>query len=169
MTSPITLWLLVVSFTWWDGRAGAFEDPDAVIEQKCARDWPDNPRMRAACIEQQGTILDKSLSSTVDPRLPPEDLTLLREKCARDWPEDFRQRAQCEQQQIRGFQRLQAPPPRWISLKDYSVTMASCASDWPDDFRMRARCLEEQFAERRLQRDNSGAMNGEQGPGGGLP
>ena len=94
---------------------------------------------------------------------------MLREKCAKDWPEDFRKRAQCEQQQIRGSQRLQSPPPRWISLKDYSVAMASCAQDWPDDFRMRARRLEERFSEtKRLHQDESHSLQGEEKQTGGL-
>jgi hypothetical protein len=105
--------------------------------------------MRAACIEQQQNVLDKSLSSPVDPRLSPEDQTLLREKCAKDWPDDFRKRAQCEQYQIRGFQKLQSPPPKGVTLQDYSIAIAQCGKEWPDDFHKRARCLDEQIAERR--------------------
>jgi len=128
----------------------AQEDPDAIIEEKCASDWPDNYRMRAACIEQQGKVLNKSLSSPIDPRLPLQDHTLLREKCAKDWPDDFRMRARCEQNQIRGFQKLQSPPPKDVMLKDYSVAMVRCAKEWPDDFLMRAHCLEEQLAAKRM-------------------
>ena len=93
----------------------AQEDPDAIIEEKCAADWPDNYRMRAACIEQQGKVLNKSLSSPTDPRMPLEDLTLLREHCAKNWPDDFRMRAKCEQQQIGGFRKLQSPPPKDVT------------------------------------------------------
>ncbi len=139
----------IVLMTWRDGLY-AQEDPEAVIEEKCAADWPDNSRMRAACIEQQGKVLNKSLTTPVDPRLPLEDLTMLREKCAKDWPDDFRSRARCEQNQIQGFQKLLTPPPKDVTLKDYSVVMNSCARDWPDDFRLRARCVEQQLAPRRL-------------------
>ncbi len=130
----------------WVGNLSAFEDQDLTIATKCARDWPDNFRMRAACVEQQGAILDKSLSSPVDPRLPLEDLSMIRDKCANDWPEDFRMRAQCEQQQIQGLRKLQFPPTRGVTLQDYSVSVAACAKEWPDDFRQRAHCLDEQLA-----------------------
>src|SRR5690242_13911438 len=132
------------------GTLHAQEDPDVIIRERCASDWPHNARMRAACVEQQEKVLDKSLSSSVDPRIPLQDHTLLREKCAKDWPDDFRKRAQCEQHQIRGFQKLQSPPPKDVTLKDYSIAVAHCGKEWPDDFRMRARCLEEQIAEKRM-------------------
>jgi hypothetical protein len=135
------------------GALYAQEDPDIIIQERCATEWPHNARMRAACVEQQEKVLDKSLSSPVDPRLPLQDHTLLREKCARDWPDDFRKRAQCEQYQIRGFQKLQAPPPKDVTLKDYSIAVAQCGKEWPDDFRMRARCMEEQIAEKRMHRE----------------
>jgi hypothetical protein len=135
------------------GALYAQEDPDVIIQERCATEWPHNARMRAACVEQQEKVLDKSLSSPVDPRLPLQDHTLLREKCARDWPDDFRKRAQCEQYQIRGFQKLQAPPPKDVTLKDYSIAVAQCGKEWPDDFRMRARCMEEQIAEKRMHRE----------------
>lgn len=128
------------------GSLSALEDPETIIEEKCAADWPDNSRLRAACIDQQTKVLDKSLSSPIDPRLAIQDYTLLREKCAKDWPDDFRARARCEQIQIQGFQKLQSPPPKGVTLKDYSVALAECSNDWPDDFRMRARCVEERLA-----------------------
>jgi hypothetical protein len=131
---------------FWAGNLFAFEDPDKTIAMKCARDWPDNFRMRAACIEQQRTVLDESLSSPVDPRLPLEDLSMIREKCANDWPEDFRMRVRCEQQQIQGFRKLRLPPSRGITLQDYSVSIAACTKEWPNDFRQRAHCVDEQLA-----------------------
>lgn len=138
----------------WHASAFALEDPETIIEEKCAAEWPDNGRLRAACIDQQAKVLDKSLSSPIDPRLPIQDHTLLREKCAKDWPDDFRMRAQCEQNQIRGFQKLQSPPPKGVTLKDYSVALAECSTDWPDDFRMRARCVEERLAAARRQHES---------------
>ncbi len=135
----------------------AFEDPEIVIDEKCAADWPDNANLQAACIEQQREYLNKSLSSPVDPSLPIQDHTLLREKCAKDWPDDFRMRAQCEQNQIRAFHKLQALPPKGVTLKEYSLAVDHCAKEWPDDFRFRARCLEEQIREIIMSRD---ARNG---------
>jgi hypothetical protein len=134
-------------------RLSAQEDPSLIIEEKCAKDWPDNARMRAACIEQQEKVLDKSLTSPVDPSIAVQDYTMLREKCAKDWPDDFRMRSQCEKNQVRGFRRLQAPPPKDVTLKDYSVATMHCAKEWPDDFLLRARCLEEQLAAVRLHHD----------------
>lgn len=155
-TALIFACLVGMSLFPWGAYLYAVEDPDKVIEEKCAIDWPDNYRMRAACIEQQSQVLNKSLSSPIDPRLTVEDLTLLREKCANDWPDDFRMRAQCEQKQIRGFQKLQSPPPKDVTLKDYSVAVAHCAKEWPDDFRMRAHCLEERLAAMRMHHELNG-------------
>jgi hypothetical protein len=137
--------LVAAAVVLWAGNLSAFEDPDMTIAMKCVHDWPDNPRMRAACIEQQGAVLNKSLTSPVDPRLPREDFTMIQEKCANDWPEDFRMRARCEQQQIQGFRKLRLPPSRGITLQDYSVSVAACAKEWPDDFRQRAHCVDEQL------------------------
>jgi hypothetical protein len=135
--------------------AGPYDlgNPEAIIEETCTAEWSHNPRMRAACIEQQNKILEKSRSTIIDPRLQIEDLSLLREKCAKDWPDDFRKRVLCENQQIRAFQKLLAPPPKDITLLDYSLAMAACAKDWPDDFRLRARCVEGEFAMRRSGRN----------------
>jgi hypothetical protein len=150
------MFLIVLLGTWlWDGHLHAQEDPvEALIEKNCESDWPDNFRMRAACIEQQRKVLNKSLSSPSG--LPIGDQTLLREKCAKDWPDDFRMRAKCEQDQIRGFQKLQMPPPRDVSLRDYSLAVAQCAKEWPDDFRLRAHCQEQELATMRRHHDLEG-------------
>jgi len=145
--------LIGASVALGEERLPVQEDPEIIIEEKCAVDWPDNYRMRAACIEQQHNVLNKSLSAEIDPRLPLQDHTLLREKCAKDWPDDFRMRRQCEQKQIQGFQKLQSPPPKGVTLRDYSVAMGQCANEWPDDFRLRARCLEEHLAVMRKPHD----------------
>ncbi|HEU4686652.1 MAG TPA: hypothetical protein VFS39_19245 [Nitrospira sp.] len=127
----------------------ALDNPEKVIEESCRRDWPDNRHMREACVEQQLSVLEKSRSTPMDPRLQLEDLSLIQEQCAKNWPGDVRMRVQCQQQQIRAFQKLQAPPPKGVSLKDYSVAVARCSKEWPDDFRLRARCLEGELAEMR--------------------
>ncbi len=124
-------------------------DPNTIIRQKCDNEWGHNPRMQAACIEQQEKVLEKSRSAGGDPRLRIEDQSLVREKCAREWPDDFRKRVLCEDQQIRAFQKIHAPPPKDITLLDYSLAVAQCSEEWPDDFRLRARCLEQQYAARR--------------------
>jgi hypothetical protein len=127
----------------------ALDNPEKVIQETCARDWEHNSRMRAACIEQQMSVLEKSRSAALDPRLQQEDLSLIQERCEKNWPHDVRMRLQCQQQEIRAFQKLQGPPPKGVSLKDYSVAVAECSKQWPDDFRQRARCMDQQIAERR--------------------
>jgi hypothetical protein len=140
----------------WASDARALDNPEKVIEETCARDWAHNSRMRAACIEQQSSVLEKSRSTPLDSRLQMEDLSLIQERCAKNWPDDVRMRLQCQQQEIRAFQKLQGPPPKGVSLKDYSVAVAQCSKDWPDDFRQRSRCMDQQIAEKRkdqLERD----------------
>jgi hypothetical protein len=127
----------------------ALDNPEKVIQETCARDWEHNSRMRAACIEQQMSVLEKSRSAARDPRLQQEDLSLIQERCEKNWPDDVRMRLQCQQQEIRAFQKLQGPPPKGVSLKDYSVAVAECSKQWPDDFRQRARCMDQQIAEKR--------------------
>lgn len=129
--------------------ASALDNPEKVIEETCAREWSHNSRMRAACIEQQNSVLEKSRSTPVDPRLQHEDLSLIQERCEKNWPDDVRMRLQCQQQEMRAFQKLQGPPPKGISLQDYSVAVAQCSKDFPDDYRLRARCMDEQIAEKR--------------------
>ena len=99
---------LTVTLVWmlglfWSNDASALDNPEKVIEETCARDWSHNSRMRAACIEQQLSVLEKSRSTPVDPRLQQEDLSLIQERCAKNWPDDVRMRLQCQQQEIRAF------------------------------------------------------------------
>ena len=133
----------------WEGNVFALDNPEKVIEETCEREWAHNSRMRAACIEQQLSVLEKSRSTPIDPRLQQEDLSLIQERCEKNWPDDVRMRLQCQQQEIRAFQKLQGPPPKGVSLKDYSVAIAQCSKEWPDDFRQRARCMDQQIAEKR--------------------
>jgi hypothetical protein len=144
----MVLSLATLTFVW-ASDAAALDNPEKVIQETCAREWSHNSRMQAACIEQQMSVLEKSRSAAMDPRLQQEDLSLIQERCQKNWPDDVRMRIQCQQQEIRAFQKLQGPPPKGVSLQDYSVSVAHCSKEWPDDFRMRARCMEEQIAERR--------------------
>lgn len=146
MFGSMSLWLFALLEA---NEAWALDNPDKVIEESCAREWSHNPRMHAACVEQQRSVLEKSRSTPIDPRLQQEDLSLIQERCEKKWPGDVRMRLQCQQQEIRAFQKLQGPPPKGISLKDYSVAVAQCSKEWPDDFRQRARCMDQQIAEKR--------------------
>jgi hypothetical protein len=130
-------------------NAWPLDNPEKVIEETCTREWSHNSRMRAACIEQQNSVLEKSRSTPVDPRLQHEDLSLIQERCEKNWPDDVRMRLQCQQQEMRAFQKLQGPPPKGVSLQDYSVAVAQCSREFPDDYRLRARCMDEQIAEKR--------------------
>src|SRR6476659_2627107 len=150
---PRVIFLFLVALLWAND-ASALDNPEKVIEETCARDGSHNSRMRAACIEQQLSVLEKARSTPIDPRLQQEDLSLIQERCAKNWPDDVRMRLQCQQQEIRAFQKLQGPPPKGVSLKDYSVAVAQCSKEWPDDFRQRARCMDQQIAEKR--RDQQG-------------
>jgi hypothetical protein len=145
----LTVTVVSVLGLFWANDASALDNPEKVIEETCDRDWSHNSRMRAACIEQQLSVLEKSRSTPLDPRLQQEDLSLIQERCAKNWPDDVRMRLQCQQQEIRAFQKLQGPPPKGVSLKDYSVAVAQCSKEWPDDFRQRARCMDQQIAEKR--------------------
>ena len=53
----------------WEGNVFALDNPEKVIEETCEREWAHNSRMRAACIEQQLSVLEKSRSTPIDPRL----------------------------------------------------------------------------------------------------
>jgi hypothetical protein len=133
----------------WANHSWALDNPEKVIEETCAREWSHNSRMHAACVEQQRSVLEKSRSTALDPRLQQEDLSLIQERCEKNWPDDVRMRVQCQQQEVRAFQKLQGPPPKGVSLKDYSVAVAHCSKEWPDDFRQRSRCMDQQIAEKR--------------------
>lgn len=148
MTGILFVLLSTFCLLWANG-ASALDNPEKVIEETCAKDWAHNSRMQAACVEQQLSVLEKSRSTPLDPRLQQEDLSLIQERCAKNWPDDVRMRIQCQQQEVRAFQKLQGPPPKGISLKDYSMAIAQCSKDWPDDFRQRARCMDQQIGEKR--------------------
>ena len=74
----------------------------AMIRSKCARDWPENFRMRKYCEDQQyqGLRALRSRSMTGS------TMRMIRSKCARDWPENFRMRNFCENQQLNALREL---------------------------------------------------------------
>ena len=78
-------------------------DSVQVIRAKCAKDWPDDFRMRAYCQEQQeagiAALSARTMTSNVDHRT-------IRSKCATDWPDDFRMRNYCEEQQLEALKRI---------------------------------------------------------------
>lgn len=86
-------------------QSGSFVGPaatDTMIRTKCARDWPDDFRMRAACETQQ-----KDARSTLAVRqMSSGDRLTIRTKCERDWQDDYRMRNACEEQQLKALEQL---------------------------------------------------------------
>jgi hypothetical protein len=123
------------------------DNPNQVIEEKCFADFPSNARMRAACIEQQTQIVEKTRNQLIDPTIPLEDYSLMQDKCAVDWPDDYRIRVKCMEEQVTGYKRLKEPPPKGITMKEYFIANAMCTKENPNDYRMRARCMGTRLAE----------------------
>lgn len=74
----------------------------SVIRETCAKEWPDDFRMRAYCQQQQDeglAALQRRVMSTGDHRT-------IRVKCATEWPADFRMRNYCEEQQLQALSAL---------------------------------------------------------------
>ncbi len=75
-------------------------DTISIIRNKCAKDWPDDFRMRAYCQTQQdegvAALQRRTMSGS-----PAH--TTIRAKCASDWPDDFRMRNYCEEQQLKAL------------------------------------------------------------------
>ena len=116
------------------------EGVDQTIREKCAREWPDDFRMRAYCEKRQREALPKLVS----PATPSSDeANVIRSKCAREWPDDFRMRAYCEEKQRDGLRALSAPLD--ASPEESRMIRSKCAREWPGDFRMRAYCENKQI------------------------
>ena len=93
----------------------------------------------------------------VDPRLQHEDLSLIQERCEKNWPDDVRMHLQA-QQEMRAFQKLQGPPPKYQPAR-LPVAVAQCSKDFPEDYRLRARCMDEQIAEKRRHQEPIGSKH----------
>jgi hypothetical protein len=77
-------------------------DATAVIRSQCAKEWPDDFRMRAHCEEQQREGLAKVNSRVINT----DDMRTIRRVCAKEWPADFRMQNHCEEQQIEALRKL---------------------------------------------------------------
>jgi hypothetical protein len=77
---------------------------DAAVSEKCAKDWPDDFRMRDYCQGKQraaiAAIHARSMT-TADERT-------IRGKCEKDWPTDFTMRDYCEDQQLKALARIKS-------------------------------------------------------------
>ncbi|NIV11875.1 MAG: hypothetical protein GWN62_11540 [Aliifodinibius sp.] len=73
----------------------------AMIHSHCAKEWPDDFKMRKYCEDQQYEGL-RALRA----RQMTGVLAKIRSKCATEWPEDFKMRDYCEKQQIEALRKL---------------------------------------------------------------
>ncbi|MCK4307222.1 hypothetical protein KAW50_03230 [candidate division WOR-3 bacterium] len=81
------------------------KEEERIIEKHCAREWPDDFRMRAYCEKQQREGL-ATLKLGKPNDISGKDFQVVRSKCAREWPDDFRMRAYCEKQQFEAIREL---------------------------------------------------------------
>jgi hypothetical protein len=82
------------------GTATTTESVTATITAKCAKDWPDDFRMRKYCQDQQLEGIAALQRRTMDDSA---DHQTIRKKCANDWPDDYRMRDYCEVQQLKAL------------------------------------------------------------------
>lgn len=86
----------------------SYSEADAVIQQHCEREWPDDYAMRAYCIEQQKTAVGE-LKQGRPSDVPEEVFQQIRRKCAREWPDDYAMRQYCEEQQVTAYRKVRPP------------------------------------------------------------
>lgn len=69
------------------------------VGAKCAKDWPDDFRMRRYCEDQQ----QSAIAALNGRSMRTGDEKIIRAKCERDWPDDYRMRNYCEEQQLKAI------------------------------------------------------------------
>jgi hypothetical protein len=84
-----------------------YAEAEAVIEQHCEREWPDDFSMRAYCIEQQQQAVAE-LRRGCPADIPESVFREIRRKCAREWPDDYSMRKYSEEQQVTAYRKLHA-------------------------------------------------------------
>lgn len=72
------------------------------IRPKCAKEWPDDFRMRAYCERQQQEAAVKLSGRTMGAG----DRLTIRTKCAGEWPGDYRMMNYCEERQLEALASL---------------------------------------------------------------
>lgn len=82
--------------------APATGGPMSVIRPKCAKEWPDDFKMRAFCEEQQQEGYRKVQSRA----MTSGDQQTIRRKCSSEWPDDFKMQDFCEEQQLEALRKL---------------------------------------------------------------
>ena len=88
-----------------NGMTESDADAEAVIQQKCERDWPDDFQMRAHCMKQQRQALAELHRGNTG-GVPEGIFDGIREKAAAQWPDDFQMRLHAEKQQLDAYQEL---------------------------------------------------------------
>ena len=101
-------------------------DPD--ISARCAKEWPEDGRMRRYCEEQQQKAARTLTGSNAS--------SVIRSKCQHDWPGDYRMQAYCEEQQVEASNKMDNMPR---TVADREIREA-CRREWPNDARMQAYC-----------------------------
>jgi hypothetical protein len=82
------------------GTASVLEPVSVTVTEKCAKDWPDDFRMRKYCQDKQHEALAALQGRTMDDSA---DHLTIRKKCATDWPDDYQMRDYCEIQQLKAL------------------------------------------------------------------
>jgi len=78
---------------------------EAIIQQKCEREWPDDFQMRAHCMKQQRQAVADLRRGNMR-GVPDEVFCRIREKATAEWPDDFQMRLHAEKQQLNAYQEL---------------------------------------------------------------
>jgi len=77
-----------------------------LIRNKCAKDWPEDFRMRAYCEKQQVEALSKIAKRNDAGTMKTPDGLVIRAKCMREWQDDFKMANYCEEQQLKALASL---------------------------------------------------------------
>jgi hypothetical protein len=73
------------------------------IRAHCAKEWPDDFRMRDYCEKQQQAAVTLMEAR----QMTSQDRQTIRNKCEAEWPEDLRMRNYCEEKQLEALKNLQ--------------------------------------------------------------
>jgi len=78
---------------------------EEIINRHCETQWKDDYSMRAFCVEQQRTAVER-LRSQSQKDIPNDVFLGIRENAANQWPTDFEMRLFTENEQIKAYRKL---------------------------------------------------------------
>jgi hypothetical protein len=81
-----------------------------IVRTKCAKDWPDDFRMRAFCEKQQIEALQKIAARNDAGTMKTPAGRVIRNKCMQDWRDNFKMANYCEEQQLKAAAQVLRPP-----------------------------------------------------------